>query len=361
MVSSVARCWASPALPPLPKNISLPPPRIELTQAPTRPAKAPANAASVRRAVSWCSANSALKKSARSKLNLVVLLAVVNASATLDDFRLSDKRGSPASGVLSGKSDDPAWQQIRACAGLAANFSYEIRRSSAGRFCSMFPAMPVPAMQTPGEPRSQARFLTTLLLLWLAGTALRLTILAVPPVIPLIHDELKLNATQIGILTGLPSMLFAFAAVPGSLLIARLGVRTALVVGLGAHRDRRRVARRDARCGVALRHDHRHGRRRRHHAGDHAAGGARLVSAPHRLCHRRLHQRPADRRNPPGRVDAAAGAAAGRRKLAMGLRGLERAGRHHRGPGDGAGAAPRCRERIGTDDAAAGGRTGTVS
>ena len=61
---------------------------------------------------------------------------------------------------------------------------------------------------------------------------MRLTILAVPPVIPLIHDGLRLNATQIGILTGLPSMLFAIAAVPGSLLIARLGVRTALVVGL---------------------------------------------------------------------------------------------------------------------------------
>jgi CP family cyanate transporter-like MFS transporter len=87
-------------------------------------------------------------------------------------------------------------------------------------------------MPNPGEPRSQARFIGTLLLLWLAGVALRLTILAVPPVIPLIHDGLRLNATQIGILTGLPSMLFAIAAVPGSLLIARLGVRTALVVGL---------------------------------------------------------------------------------------------------------------------------------
>jgi len=76
------------------------------------------------------------------------------------------------------------------------------------------------------------RVLTSLLLLWLAGVALRLTILAVPPVIPLIHDELNLRATQIGILTGLPSMLFAFAAVPGSLLIARLGIRTALIVGL---------------------------------------------------------------------------------------------------------------------------------
>ena len=71
-----------------------------------------------------------------------------------------------------------------------------------------------------------------LLLLWLAGCAIRLTILAVPPVIPLIHDELHLNATQIGILTGLPSMLFAAAAVPGSLLIARLGVRNAMIIGL---------------------------------------------------------------------------------------------------------------------------------
>jgi MFS transporter, CP family, cyanate transporter len=80
---------------------------------------------------------------------------------------------------------------------------------------------------------SRARFLTLLLLLWLVGIALRLTILAVPPVIPIIHDELNLGATQIGVLTGLPSMLFAFAAVPGSLLIARLGTRVALVVGLG--------------------------------------------------------------------------------------------------------------------------------
>jgi MFS transporter, CP family, cyanate transporter len=77
------------------------------------------------------------------------------------------------------------------------------------------------------------RLLTALALLWLAGNALRLTILAVPPVIPLIHDDLSLNATQIGILTGLPSVMLAFAAVPGSLLIARLGVTAAMIVGLG--------------------------------------------------------------------------------------------------------------------------------
>ncbi|HEY6382262.1 MAG TPA: MFS transporter [Pseudolabrys sp.] len=78
----------------------------------------------------------------------------------------------------------------------------------------------------------QSRIFISLMLLWLAGVALRLTILAVPPLIPMIHDELKLSATQVGILTGLPSMLFAIVAVPGSLLIARLGIRAALVVGL---------------------------------------------------------------------------------------------------------------------------------
>lgn len=71
-----------------------------------------------------------------------------------------------------------------------------------------------------------------LLLLWLAGNALRLTILAVPPVIPLIHDDLHMSATQVGILTGLPSLLLALAAVPGSLLIARTGLLAALTVGL---------------------------------------------------------------------------------------------------------------------------------
>jgi CP family cyanate transporter-like MFS transporter len=92
--------------------------------------------------------------------------------------------------------------------------------------------MPDSSIDQGGGAAPRARYLTSLLLLWLAGIGLRLTILAVPPVIPLIHDQLNLSATQVGILTGLPAMLFAIAAVPGSLLIARLGVRTALVVGL---------------------------------------------------------------------------------------------------------------------------------
>src|SRR5437868_156283 len=70
-------------------------------------------------------------------------------------------------------------------------------------------------------------------LLWLAGTALRMTILEVPPVLPAIHRDLHLDEKLVGALTGLPVLLLAAAAVPGSLLIARLGARRALVVGLG--------------------------------------------------------------------------------------------------------------------------------
>lgn len=74
--------------------------------------------------------------------------------------------------------------------------------------------------------------LTALLLLWLAGVALRLTILAVPPVIPLIHDDLHLSETQVGILSGIPMVLFAGAAIAGSLMVARLGAVNALLAGL---------------------------------------------------------------------------------------------------------------------------------
>jgi CP family cyanate transporter-like MFS transporter len=72
-----------------------------------------------------------------------------------------------------------------------------------------------------------------LLLLWLGGVDLRLTMLAVPPLIPLIHRELHLDEKAVGALVSLPVLLLAIAAVPGSLLIAKLGVRRALVAGLG--------------------------------------------------------------------------------------------------------------------------------
>ncbi len=76
--------------------------------------------------------------------------------------------------------------------------------------------------------------LSCVALLWLAGTGLRMTILAVPPVIPLMHDDLQMSQTAVGIIAGLPAVLFAFAAVPGSLLIARFGALPTLVIGLVA-------------------------------------------------------------------------------------------------------------------------------
>ena len=72
-----------------------------------------------------------------------------------------------------------------------------------------------------------------LLLLWLGGIDLRLTLLAVPPLIPLIHHDLHLDEKGVGALVSLPVLLLATAAVPGSLLIAKLGVRGALIAGLG--------------------------------------------------------------------------------------------------------------------------------
>src|SRR5215475_3802839 len=71
-----------------------------------------------------------------------------------------------------------------------------------------------------------------LALLWLCGACLRLTILAIPPVVPLLHADLHLSETGLGWLSSLPPMLFALAAVPGSLLIARFGLVPAVLVGL---------------------------------------------------------------------------------------------------------------------------------
>ena len=69
-------------------------------------------------------------------------------------------------------------------------------------------------------------------LLWLAGIDLRLTILAVPPVLPLIHRDLALDEKSVAVLSGLPVLLFGLMAVPGSLLIARIGARRAIITGL---------------------------------------------------------------------------------------------------------------------------------
>jgi CP family cyanate transporter-like MFS transporter len=60
----------------------------------------------------------------------------------------------------------------------------------------------------------------------------RITILAVPPVIPLIREDLRMSETEVGLLIGLPVLTWALAAIPGSLLIARLGATFTVATGL---------------------------------------------------------------------------------------------------------------------------------
>src|SRR5271154_2092254 len=89
----------------------------------------------------------------------------------------------------------------------------------------------------PSAGRSSAqptlgRIVKLMSLLWLAGVAMRMTILAMPPVIPLVHSELHMSETQVGLLIGLPLAVFAIAAVPGSALIAQIGTSLAVIVGM---------------------------------------------------------------------------------------------------------------------------------
>jgi CP family cyanate transporter-like MFS transporter len=74
--------------------------------------------------------------------------------------------------------------------------------------------------------------LIAIISLWLAGVGLRLTVLAIPPVITLIKTISIFQQRKVGILTGLPVSLFALAAVVGSLLAARAGASRALLIGL---------------------------------------------------------------------------------------------------------------------------------
>ncbi len=76
------------------------------------------------------------------------------------------------------------------------------------------------------------RLITALALLWLAGAAMRIPLLAVPPVMRLIHDDLHMTETQVGLLIGLPLLMFALASIPGSLLIAWAGAGLIAIAGL---------------------------------------------------------------------------------------------------------------------------------
>ena len=69
-------------------------------------------------------------------------------------------------------------------------------------------------------------------MLWLAGAAIRIPILAIPPVIPFIRTDLNMSGTEVGVLSGIPMILLAFGALPGSALIGWLGALRTMLVGL---------------------------------------------------------------------------------------------------------------------------------
>jgi CP family cyanate transporter-like MFS transporter len=89
-----------------------------------------------------------------------------------------------------------------------------------------------PPRATPAGADATRGVALPLALLWLCGIALRITILAVPPVVPRIAHEFALSATQVGLLGSIAPALFAVAAMAGALLVSRIGVRRALVGGL---------------------------------------------------------------------------------------------------------------------------------
>jgi MFS transporter, CP family, cyanate transporter len=73
-----------------------------------------------------------------------------------------------------------------------------------------------------------------LVLLWFAGADLRITLLVIPPLMPLIHRDLRLDETMVAMLLGLPVLLMAVAATLGSMLISHLDARRALIAGIAA-------------------------------------------------------------------------------------------------------------------------------
>jgi MFS transporter, CP family, cyanate transporter len=76
-----------------------------------------------------------------------------------------------------------------------------------------------------------SRDLRLLALIAAVGFQLRAVVLAVPPVLPAIRDDLHLSFTAAGALTALPVLCLGAAAIPGALLVSRFGARR--VVGLG--------------------------------------------------------------------------------------------------------------------------------
>jgi CP family cyanate transporter-like MFS transporter len=67
---------------------------------------------------------------------------------------------------------------------------------------------------------------------WLIGFSLRVTVLAIPPLLPSIRRDLALSNTEIAALTTLPILLLGVAASLGSAIVRAAGATQAIVAGL---------------------------------------------------------------------------------------------------------------------------------
>lgn len=74
--------------------------------------------------------------------------------------------------------------------------------------------------------------LRRLAVLWLVGLNLRITILALPPVLPEVRDAFALSQPALAALTTLPVLLLAAGAPVGSAVTARIGPYRVLILGL---------------------------------------------------------------------------------------------------------------------------------
>lgn len=68
--------------------------------------------------------------------------------------------------------------------------------------------------------------------LWLLGLVLRVTVVALAPLLPAIAHDLRLDQTAIGVVTTLPVLLFGLGAAIGATVIGRLGIKHAVLAGL---------------------------------------------------------------------------------------------------------------------------------
>jgi len=71
-----------------------------------------------------------------------------------------------------------------------------------------------------------------LLIAWWAGFNLRSVLLAVPPVLGHVRDDLGLSYTVAGLLTSLPVLIFGALALPGAALVRRAGGHRTVAAGL---------------------------------------------------------------------------------------------------------------------------------